>query len=54
MRKLLIEKPATSSSVVLDPENCIFELSVETSPPNAIGFYEEITHWPDEFTRYLA
>ena len=51
MRKLIIDQTANSPSVILDPENNIFEITGESRPPDVGNFYGEILGWIDDYTR---
>jgi len=53
MRKLTIEKTASSPKVVLDPENDVYLISGESRPPDVREFYNQILSWLQEFSLYL-
>lgn len=53
MRKLIIEKTASSPKVILDPDKRIFEISGESRPPDVGTFYGEILNWMDDYSHYL-
>lgn len=53
MRKLYIERSASSPKVVLDPENNFFEISGESRPPDVNLFYNEIISWFNDYSLYL-
>jgi hypothetical protein len=53
MRKLIIEKTASSPKVILDPDKKIFEISGESRPPDVGTFYGEILRWMDDYTLHL-
>jgi hypothetical protein len=53
MRKLIIEKTASSPKVILDPDKKIFEISGESRPPDVGTFYGEILRWMDDYTIHL-
>jgi hypothetical protein len=53
MRKLIIEKTASSPKVILDPDRKIFEISGESRPPDVGTFYGEILSWMDDYTLHL-
>jgi len=54
MRKLIIEKTASSPKVILDPDNKVFEISGESRPPDVREFYDQIISWLDEFSLHLT
>jgi hypothetical protein len=54
MRKLIIEKTASSPKVILDPDKKIFEISGESRPPDVGTFYGEILSWMDDYSSYLT
>ena len=54
MRKLTIEKTASSPKVVLDPENDVYLISGESRPPDVREFYNQILAWLQEFSLYLS
>jgi len=53
MRKLIIEKTASSPKVILDPDKRIFEISGESRPPDVGTFYGEILNWMDDYSHHL-
>jgi hypothetical protein len=53
MRKLILEKTASSPKVTLDPERNIFEISGESRPPDVGSFYGEIFRWWDDYSQDL-
>jgi hypothetical protein len=53
MRKLIIEKTASSPKVILDPDKKIFEISGESRPPDVSTFYGEILRWMDDYSVHL-
>jgi hypothetical protein len=53
MRKLIIEKTASSPKVILDPDKRIFEISGESRPPDVGTFYGEILNWMDDYSDHL-
>lgn len=54
MRKLIIDRTASSPGVVLDPERRIFEISGESRPHDVSGFYGEILGWFSEYASHLG
>ncbi|MCU0456008.1 MAG: DUF1987 domain-containing protein [Bacteroidales bacterium] len=54
MRKLLIERTASSPRVLLDPENNVFEISGESRPSDVAYFYGEIITWYDDYSLALT
>jgi len=53
MRKLLIERTASSPKVMLDPDNNFFEISGESRPSDVDAFYNEILSWFDDYSQFL-
>lgn len=53
MRKLIIERTASSPKVILDPDKRIFEISGESRPPDVGTFYGEILRWMDDYSTHL-
>jgi len=53
MRKLIIDKTASSPKVILDPDKKVFEISGESRPPDVGSFYGEILSWLDDYSIYL-
>ncbi|TAL69269.1 MAG: DUF1987 domain-containing protein [Bacteroidetes bacterium] len=53
MRKLIIDKTASSPKVILDPDKNVFEISGESRPPDVGSFYGEILGWLDDYSLYL-
>jgi hypothetical protein len=54
VKKLIIEQTTSSPKVVFDCDKNIFEISGESRPNDAVGFYGEILKWSDDFNRHLA
>jgi hypothetical protein len=54
MRKLLIERTASSPKVLLDPENNVFEISGESRPSDVASFYGGIIAWFDDYSLALT
>jgi len=54
MRKLFVERTASSPKVLLDPENNTFEISGESRPSDVASFYNEILGWFDNYSQYLS
>lgn len=54
MRKLFVERTASSPKVLLDPENNTFEISGESRPSDVASFYTEILSWFDNYSQYLT
>lgn len=53
MRKLILEKTASSPMVILDPEKELYTISGESRPPDVREFYDQILTWLQEFSQYL-
>jgi len=53
MRKLIIEKTASSPKVIFDPDNNKFEISGESRPSDVNSFYGEILRWLEDYSLYL-
>ena len=53
MRKLIIDKTASSPRVILDPDKRVFEISGESRPPDVGSFYGEILSWLDDYSLHL-
>jgi hypothetical protein len=53
MRKLFVERTASSPKVLLDPENNFFEISGESRPPDVNQFYNDIISWFDDYSHLL-
>jgi hypothetical protein len=53
MRKLIIEKTASSPKVIMDPEKEIYMISGESRPSDVREFYDQILSWLQEFSLYL-
>jgi hypothetical protein len=53
MRKLSVDRTASSPKVLLDPENNTFEISGESRPSDVAAFYYEILSWFDNYSQYL-
>ena len=49
MVPLKIEKTKTTPSVILDSEKGIFEISGNSLPENAMGFYQPVTDWVNTY-----
>jgi len=49
MRKLIIEKTASSPKVIFDPDNNKFEISGESRPSDVNSFYGEILRWLEDY-----
>ncbi len=54
MRKLFVERTASSPKVLLDPETNTFEISGESRPSDVASFYSEILSWFDNYSQYLT
>ncbi len=54
MRKLIIVQTSNSPSVILDPENKIYQISGESRPPDVREFYDQIIEWMDDFSMHLV
>jgi SiaC family regulatory phosphoprotein len=54
MRKLIIGQTSNSPSVILDPENQIYQISGESRPPDVREFYDQIIEWMDDFSMQLV
>lgn len=50
MRKLIIDRTASSPKVHFDPDERIFEISGESRPHDVGGFYGEILDWFSDFS----
>lgn len=53
MRKLIIDRTASSPRVILDPDKNMFEISGESRPPDVGNFYTEILKWMDDYSKHL-
>lgn len=53
MRKLIINQTAHSPKVLFDPEHNRYEISGESRPPDAAGFYAGILNWVDDYSHQL-
>ncbi len=53
MRKLIIAQSLSTPSVVLDPDNWIFQISGESRPPDVRELYDQILTWMNDFRAYL-
>lgn len=53
MRKLILEKTASSPKVILDPDNRVFEISGESRPPDPAAFYGEIITWFNDYSKHI-
>jgi hypothetical protein len=53
MRKLIVDKTASSPKVILDPEKGVFEISGESRPHDVGNFYGEILTWFDDYSLHL-
>ena len=54
MKKLSVERTASSPKVLLDPENNTFEISGESRPSDVASFYNEILSWFDNYSQYIS
>jgi len=53
MRKLILEKTASSPKVILDPDKRVFEISGESRPPDPAAFYGELITWLDDYSKHI-
>jgi hypothetical protein len=49
MEPLKIERTKTTPSVILDREKGIFEISGNSLPENAMGFYQPVVDWCNDY-----
>lgn len=54
MRKLFVDRTASSPKVLLDPENNTFEISGESRPSDVASFYNEILSWFDNYSQSIS
>ena len=52
LEKLLIDAKEDTPKVILDPENKVFEISARSLPENAIGFYEPVLIWLNNYAQF--
>ena len=50
LEKLIIESKEDTPKVILDPASKIFEISARSLPENAIGFYDPVLIWLNNYT----
>ena len=50
MEKLFIKESEDSPKIEFDSENKVFEISGRSLPENAIGFYEPLLQWLDQYS----
>lgn len=50
MEKLFIKECEDSPKIEFDSENKVFEISGRSLPENAIGFYEPLLQWLDQYS----
>ncbi len=50
MEKLFIKENEDSPKIEFDSENKVFEISGRSLPENAIGFYEPLLQWLDQYS----
>ncbi len=51
MKPLIIEETSSTPNIFLDIENNNFELSNRSLPEDAIGFYEPVMKWLEEYVK---
>jgi hypothetical protein len=51
MESLIIDSTEDTPKVVFDPANRVFEISRRSLPENAIGFYEQVLAWLNQYAQ---
>ncbi len=51
LEKLIIDSKEDTPKVIFDPASRIFEISARSLPENAIGFYEPVLIWLNNYTQ---
>ena len=49
LEKLIIESTEDTPKVIFDSENKLFQISERSLPENAIGFYEPLLNWLNQY-----